>query len=63
MSVSQSLGFSVITERADGLAKGPVLTTLNFMQFKQFHLSTENRVLALSGSFSVSLADSSFTMF
>ena len=48
MSTSQSLGFSVITERADGLAKSPVLTTFNFMQFKQIHLSTEHPVLALS---------------
>ena len=56
MSASQSLGFSVVTERADGL------TSLNFMQFKQFHRFTEHPALALS-IFPVSLADSSFITF
>ena len=55
MSASQSLGFSV-TEQADGL------TSLNFMQFKQFNRVTEHPALALS-VFPVSLADSSFTTF
>ena len=56
MSASRSLGFSVITERADGL------TSLNFMQFKQFRRFTEHPALALS-VFPVSVADSSFTSF